>query len=61
MVESSRYSIVIGDSQSFVTIGLLEQELRADGRHSEFLIDGFPRNYENMVRWQELMDRKTRF
>lgn len=41
-----------------VTIRLLEKAMRASGR-SRFLIDGFPRNENNLEGWMQLMNEKV--
>ncbi|CAD8183477.1 unnamed protein product [Paramecium pentaurelia] len=46
---------------SHVTINLLDKAIFEDISSDTFLIDGFPRNYENMENWIALMDNKIRF
>lgn len=47
--------------QSSITIGLLEQAMRAKGFEKIFLIDGFPRNKENLDVWTEMLGDKVCF
>ena len=47
-----------------ITIGLLEKAMKANGwNKSKFLIDGFPRDEDNLAKWNEMMGDKidTRF
>lgn len=37
-----------------ITINLLAKAMMESGK-KKFLIDGFPRNYENLIRWNEMM------
>nr|CAA73579.1 NMP kinase [Paramecium primaurelia] len=46
---------------SHVTINLLDKAIFEDISSDTFLIDGFPRNYENMENWIALMDNKINF
>ncbi|CAD8164412.1 unnamed protein product [Paramecium octaurelia] len=46
---------------SHVTINLLDKAIFESLSFESFLIDGFPRNYENMQSWIELMDHKINF
>ncbi|CAD8125554.1 unnamed protein product [Paramecium sonneborni] len=46
---------------SEVTISLLDKAIFENDKSDTFLIDGFPRNYENMINWIELMDHKINF
>ena len=48
-------------SKSHVTINLLDKAIFEDISSDTFLIDGFPRNYENMENWIALMDNKINF
>lgn len=45
---------------SEITVGLLEDAMLANGwDQSKFIIDGFPRNFENMNNWNTLMEEKV--
>ncbi|CAK82825.1 unnamed protein product (macronuclear) [Paramecium tetraurelia] len=46
---------------SHVTINLLDKAIFEEQSSETFLIDGFPRNYENMENWIALMDHKITF
>ncbi|CAD8169795.1 unnamed protein product [Paramecium pentaurelia] len=46
---------------SHVTINLLDKAIFDNLSFDTFLIDGFPRNYENMQSWIDLMDHKINF
>jgi UMP-CMP kinase len=38
-----------------ITIGLIAKAMRNSGKRN-FLIDGFPRNWDNMLQWNSLME-----
>ncbi|KAF0990876.1 hypothetical protein HZS_6006 [Henneguya salminicola] len=42
-----------------VTIGLIEKEMNRIGKSNTFLIDGFPRNLENLHGWNDIMSDKV--
>merc|ERR1712181_1842 len=42
-----------------VSLGLIKREMDAAGRNSIFLIDGFPRNFDNVEGWESLMGNIT--
>ena len=42
-----------------ITIGLLEKAMRKNGwEKSKFLIDGFPRDEDNLAKWNSMMGSK---
>jgi len=44
-----------------ITVGLLEQEMRRLGwEGGRYLVDGFPRNLDNVQAWEKMLARKTR-
>ena len=43
-----------------ITIGLLEKAMRKNGwEKSKFLIDGFPRDADNLAKWNSMMGGKV--